>query len=176
MPRPARPAASSSRKNDPGVDPKPGIPPGGLSPIEITAVALVGKEAPKSRDVLKPGTHPVDFLVWIAGEVEVGAATSRIATTLPTLAEVLEFTFASLGPKTRDTLRTEIVHAFRDGKRPAAGDKEVKQLALTAVELITDREQKEKRGDVIWKALRVTRIPPATSANYNAARIAAARR
>lgn len=139
------PAASPARK----AESKAKSPPGGLSPAQLALVHHLGKEAPKWRDTLEVGNdQPVDVIVWLRGRLNVGENDFRIATSTPELVEVLEFALAWLGPKTREELRGQIVAAFKDGRRPASNDPEIKQLAIGTVELITVREQKTKRGDV----------------------------
>lgn len=156
MARPARPATSSPGKRDAAAK----APPGGLSPAELTLLSLFGKEAKKWRDVLVVGgQQKADFFIWLKGSFDVDPDATRVTTALPDTLELVEYIFNSLPPKQRDTLRSELVRDFKDGRRPVPASREIKQLATSALELITTRETVAKRGDVRLRSLEVTRLP-----------------
>lgn len=79
-----------------------GLPTKALRPLELHALARVGKAADKVRDALKPGlSQPVDLTLRIWGTIDVGNEQTATIRKKPDLREVLAVVLGSLKPKDR---------------------------------------------------------------------------
>lgn len=131
-------------------------PIGDLTPEEVCAInAVFGKEAKTWRDSLTPGLNqPVDVLLRIVGQLDVGDDQPRTETSKPQLLPVLAVVFDELGPKSRVKVREALVrrlgsqNAGRDAREP---DAEASGFANATIELLTIREPKTVRGNVVAK-------------------------
>lgn len=119
-----------------------------LSALEMQAVAILGKEAKKTRGVLLTGPdQKVDVLVRLWGTVDVADSQTATVKSTPSLLELLTFIFGQLGPKTRETTRGALVAAFKDGQKPVV-DPSDQAFAQAALDLVTSYEQQSRNGNV----------------------------
>jgi hypothetical protein len=150
---------TSDRKRDPKAK-----PPGGLSGVELHALAIVGKEAKKWRDVLEPGPgQAIDLVVRITGHVDVAQDQTATVKLKPELELVLAHVLGALGKKTRQLALDTLVAAFVVKKKPkkAVGKKPtdliaataeppagMRALALSTIELLTRSTKQTRAGNV----------------------------
>lgn len=78
------------------------LEPADLTPLELTALAIAGKDAKKLREQLADGLEQaVDFTVRVHGQVHVAGEAMATVTVTPKLDELLPVIFGAVGPETR---------------------------------------------------------------------------
>ncbi len=129
------------------IAPKPSTrpkPPGGLSPLELQAIAILGKEAKKYREFIQPGlAQPLDFFVRIDGTVDVASDQQATIRTAPKAEDVLATVFDQLGPKTTEKIVAAL--AVADRREPTASSRE---QACTILNTLTVSTPQKKSGNV----------------------------
>jgi hypothetical protein len=144
-------------------------PPGGLSPLELQGLRIVGKDATRWRDAVEPGHgQRVAVLVLIELTVDVDPDGFRSAKELPTPAELLAYIYSLLPDKLRQAVHRGLFKSFHNGQRPTV-DQQHQNLAQLALERITTREQKPVKGAVRGRELRILKLPRKL-AEYKAAK------
>lgn len=128
------------------------VAPGGLTPLELQALRILGKEADKHREFLEAGAdQPVDVLVRIDGLVTVGepqtATVSERPEWLATMARVLD----TVGPKTAEKIEA----ALETGDPPSTASQ---ARAVALQERLSVPKERQRSGNVTGK-LHVTRLP-----------------
>ena len=125
--------------------PSPKAPPGGLTPLELTALAIVGKEAKKWRGQLVEGCQqPFDVIIHLQGTIDVGGAQTSTVREKPDPETLLAKMFTILGPKGRQ----KHAAALLDPYSSLEPDAEAVTLAKTVLESLTTPSPQNKAGNV----------------------------
>lgn len=127
---------------------KPAGPPGGLSPLELHALASVTKDARKWRELLAAGDgQEVDFVVWVKGRVNVGDEQSANVKDGPDVEDLLALALSQLGEKTRQKVFEALADPSTPLDSPAVTD-QARAMAKAAIDARTTSHEQTKNGNV----------------------------
>ncbi len=117
-----------------------------LTPEQLHALAVVGREATKFRKQLKPGTYHQDFTVRIHGDLAVAADALGSTSTKPGLQQLVEALISRLPKSRRAEIVDELIAAGQKSLGPA--NEATKELADRLISGLTAKISGMKTGSV----------------------------
>lgn len=118
-----------------------------LTPEQLHALAIVGKEASKVRGKLSVDAHELDFSVNICGTLHVSGDQTATVTSKPTAVDIAALLLGTYGPIKRKTIVADIIA----GNKADGINDNLRELANELLNGLASSKTQQRRGAVTGK-------------------------